>query len=259
MTEASLGPTARTVVITGAGSGIGAAAARQFARTGAHVLLGDINVQRLEKVQRELVDEGFQATAATVDVRSRSSVDSFVARGVAVFERKFDVLCPNAGIVFPEAPLEDMTDEQFDALIDVNLRGVFFVLRAALPHLEDGGSIILTSSISGLMAHPGDAVYAATKIAVIGLGRSLALEVNQRRIRVNMICPGGVETPLTLGAYGDQAASVIEGYALANPLGRIAQPEDIAEAMVFLASGAARHINGVALRVDGGDCLVGAL
>ena len=102
-------------------------------------------------------------------------------------------------------------------------------------------------------------MYAATKMAVIGLGRSLAAELAPRRIRVNMVCPGGVDTALTRGAYGEDAERVIAEYAAANPLGRIAQPEDIARAMVFLASDAARHINGVALRVDGGDCLLGAV
>ena len=109
------------------------------------------------------------------------------------------------------------------------------------------------------MSHPGGAVYSATKIAMIGLGRCLGLELAPRRIRVNMVCPGGVDTPLTRMAYPDDADGVIAEAANMNPLGQFGEPGDIAEAFWFLASERARHISGVSLRVDGGDCLAGAL
>jgi NAD(P)-dependent dehydrogenase (short-subunit alcohol dehydrogenase family) len=245
-------------LITGAGSGIGAAAARLFVEAGAAVVLADLSEERLRSVELNLGAAADTVLAVATDVRDDRSVRALVQAGVERFGG-FDTVCPNAGVTFPEKPFEQFEDAEVEQLLAVNLMGVILTLRAAVPHLRDGGSAVLTSSISGLQAHAGAAVYAATKMAVIGLGRSLAAELAPRRIRVNMVCPGGVDTALTRGAYGEDAERVIAEYAAANPLGRIAQPEDIARAMVFLASDAARHINGVALRVDGGDCLLGAV
>jgi NAD(P)-dependent dehydrogenase (short-subunit alcohol dehydrogenase family) len=246
-------------LITGAGSGIGAATARLFASRGTRLALGDIAADRVAAVADEIRASGGDALDGVVDVRDDAAVRAFVAAAVGRFG-ELDAVLPIAGVfVPPEAPLTEITDAALGTLLDVNVRGVVHVLRAALPHVRDGGAIVLTSSISGLQSHPGAAVYAASKIAIIGLGRSLALELNARRIRVNMVCPGGVDTPLTRGAYPDNADEIVAEYAGLNPLGRIAQPEDIAEAKWFLASAAARHVNGVALRVDGGDCLNGAV
>ena len=120
---------------------------------------------------------------------------------------------------------------------------------------------MITSSTSGLLAHDGGAIYAATKIALIGLGRSLALELAGRSIRVNMVCPGAVNTTMIRGIWGGEAEAeaALQDYASKNPLRRFAEPEDIAHAIMFLASSEARHITGVSLRVDGGDGLGGAL
>jgi NAD(P)-dependent dehydrogenase (short-subunit alcohol dehydrogenase family) len=249
----------QVALITGAGSGIGAATARLFAGRGARVVLGDVAQERVEEVAASIRADGGDASAYAVDVRDDPSVRSFVAAAV---ERHggIDVVLPIAGVfVPPEAPLVEISDETIDALLDVNIRGVVYVLRAAIPHVRERGSVILTSSISGLMSHPGGAVYSATKIAMIGLGRCLGLELAPRRIRVNMVCPGGVDTPLTRRAYPDNADEVIAEAATMNPLGQFGDPDDVAEAFWFLASRQARHVNGVSLRVDGGDCLAGAL
>ena len=211
----------------------------------------------MREVARSIVEEGGTALAAVADVTDDASIRAAVAAGIERFG-DFRTVCANAGITFPEVPLTETTDDVADRLLAVNLKGVFLTLRAAVPHVRDGGAIVITSSLSGLAAHPGAALYAGTKLALIGLGRSLAAELAPR-VRVNMICPGGVDTPLTRGAYGDDAEQVIKGYAEANPLGRIAEPDDIARAIAFLASDEARHVNGVALRVDGGDGLMGAL
>jgi meso-butanediol dehydrogenase/(S,S)-butanediol dehydrogenase/diacetyl reductase len=244
-------------LITGAGSGIGAAAARLFRESGSAVVLADLSEERLRSVEAELGNDD-AVLAIPTDVRDDGAVRALVAAGVERFGG-FDTVLPNAGVAFGEKPLEEFTDAEVDQLLAVNLKGVIHTLRATIPHLRDGGSVVLTSSISGLQAHAGAAIYAATKIAIIGLGRSLAAELAPRHIRVNMVCPGGVDTGLTRGVYGDQIDEVIADYAKANPLGRIAQPEDIAQAMVFLASAGADHITGVSLRVDGGDCLLGAV
>lgn len=240
------------VLITGAGGGIGAAAARAFAADGHSVAAADINGARLEALAGQIPAEQLLTVAA--DVRDRSSVEAMVARTVERFGA-IDVLCPNAGVfVGPDRPIEETPDDAIDLLIDVNIRGVVNVLRAGLPHVRPGGAVILTSSISGLQAHPGGAVYAATKTAQIGLARSLAAELGPRRIRVNVISPGTIETAMATEAHTPEQ---LAEFAEANPLGRLGQPADVAEAFVFLAR--ASYVNGVVLRVDGGDCLMGAL
>ncbi|MGH3138651.1 MAG: SDR family NAD(P)-dependent oxidoreductase [Gaiellales bacterium] len=240
------------VLITGAGGGIGAQAARAFAADGHLVAAADINAGRLEALAGQIPAEQLLTVAA--DVRDRSSVDAMVARTVERFGA-IDVLCPNAGVfVGPDRPIEETPADAIDLLIDVNIRGVVNVLQAGLPHVRPGGAVILTSSISGLQAHPGGAVYAATKTAQIGLARSLAAELGPRQIRVNVISPGTIETAMATDAHTPEQ---LAEFAAANPLGRLGQPADVAEAFVFLAR--ASYVNGVVLRVDGGDCLMGAL
>ena len=250
--------TSQVTVVTGAASGIGAAAARAFASAGHHLVLGDVAERALNAIADELSESGSNVAAVPLDVRDGNSVRAFIATGVERFG-DFSCVFANAGVSFPEAPLVTTTDEVVDTLIEVNLRGAMLVVRDAIPHLRTRGCVILTSSTSGLQSHPGAAVYSATKFALIGFGRSLALELAPQRIRVNMVCPGGVDTPLTHGVYGDDTSRVLAEYAQENPLGRFAVASDVADAVVFLASAKAQHINGVALRVDGGDCLLGAL
>jgi meso-butanediol dehydrogenase/(S,S)-butanediol dehydrogenase/diacetyl reductase len=240
------------VLITGAGGGIGAAAARAFAADGHAVAAADINGERLAALAGQI--PGDRLLKVVADVRDRASVEAMVAKTVERFGA-IDVLCPNAGVfVGPDGPLEETPDDAIDLLIDVNIRGVVNVLRAGLPHVRPGGAVILTSSISGLQAHPGGAVYAATKTAQLGLARSLAAELGERRIRVNVISPGTIETAMATDAHTPEQ---LAEFAEANPLGRLGQPADVAEAFVFLARAA--YVNGVVLRVDGGDCLMGAL
>ena len=240
------------VLITGAGGGIGAAAARAFAADGQAVAAADIDGERLKALEAQIPADQLLTVAA--DVRDRASVEAMVSKTVDRFGA-IDVLCPNAGVfVGPDRPLEETPDDAIDLLIDVNIRGVVNVLRAGLPHVRSGGAVILTSSISGLQAHPGGAVYAATKTAQLGLAGSLAAELGARRIRVNVITPGTIETTMATDAHTPEQ---LAEFAEANPLGRLGQPADVAEAFVFLAR--ASYVNGVILRVDGGDCLMGAL
>jgi len=248
---------ARVVLITGAASGIGAATASRFAENGDRLVVVDIAHEPLAAIASDLA-ESHQADAVPIvaDVTDVSSVETMIADAV---ERVggFDVVHANVGICPPERPLIDTDPATVDRILDVNVRGTINTLRAAIPHIRNGGAIVITASDSGLMAHPGAAVYAASKIALIGLGRCLAAELGPRRIRVNMVCPGGVDTPLTRGVYGDESDAVIAEYAASLPLGRISMPQDVAEVVFFLAG--ADQVTGVSLRVDGGDSLMGAL
>jgi NAD(P)-dependent dehydrogenase (short-subunit alcohol dehydrogenase family) len=240
------------ILITGAGGGIGGEAARAFAADGHAIVAADLDAGRLEALAGQIPADRLLTVVA--DVRDRASVEAMMAAATERFGA-LDVLCPNAGVfVGPDRAIEDTPDEAIDLLIDVNIRGVVNVLRAGLPHVRDGGAVILTSSISGMQAHPGGAVYAATKTAQIGLARSLAAELAPRRIRVNVISPGTIETAMATEAHTPEQ---LAEFAAANPLGRLGGPADVAEAFVFLAKAA--YVNGVVLRVDGGDCLMGAL
>jgi NAD(P)-dependent dehydrogenase (short-subunit alcohol dehydrogenase family) len=242
------------ILVTGAASGIGAATARAFAAAGDAVVLGDRNDEGLRAVAAGLRAGGADVVAQRCDVRDEGEADALVRTAVDR-HGEIDVICTIAGLfVGPERPLEETDDDVLDELFDVNVKGVVHILRSALPHVRHGGSLILTSSISGLVAHPGGAVYAASKTAQIGLARSLAAELAPRRIRVNIICPGTIDTPM---AHAAHTPKQLEGFAAANPMGRLGRPEDVADAFVFLAR--AEYVNGMALRVDGGDCLLGAL
>jgi NAD(P)-dependent dehydrogenase (short-subunit alcohol dehydrogenase family) len=239
------------VLITGAASGIGEATARAFAAQGDALVLGDADELNLRRVAESIAGE---VLAVPADVRDEDATRALIQAAV---ERHgaLDVVCTIAGVfVGPERPLEDTDDDVVDRLLDVNVKGVIRVLRAALPHVNDGGAIVLTSSISGLVAHPGGAAYAASKTAQLGLARSLAAELSPRRIRVNVICPGTIDTPMAHTAHTPEQ---LDGFATDNPLGRLGQPEDVAGAFLFLAR--AGYVNGMALRVDGGDTLLGAL
>jgi NAD(P)-dependent dehydrogenase (short-subunit alcohol dehydrogenase family) len=250
MTDAPL------ILITGAASGIGAATARCFARAGWRLVLADIDTRGLAAVGADLLPLGAAHVVTTqADVTSVDSVNALA--GAARSAGPLDAVHANVGICPPERPLVDTDPGTVDRILDVNVKGTINTLRVTVPLVRDGGAIIITASDSGLLAHPGAAVYAASKIALIGLGRALAAELAPRRVRVNMVCPGGVDTPLTRGVYGDTIDAELASYAATNPLGGIAQPEWIADAVFFLAS--ARHVTGVSLRVDGGDGLMGAV
>ncbi|HEY7013133.1 MAG TPA: SDR family oxidoreductase [Streptosporangiaceae bacterium] len=247
---------APVILITGAASGIGAATARCFARGGWRLVLADLDASGLGAVGAELPGLGAAGVLSVpTDVTSVDSVTALV--GAAAQAGPLDAVHANVGICPPERPLVDTDPATVDRVLDVNIKGTVNTLRASVPRVRDGGAIVITASDSGLLAHPGAAVYAASKIALIGLGRALAAELAPRRVRVNMVCPGGVDTPLTRGVYGDTIEAELASYAVTNPLGGIAQPEWIADAVFFLAS--ATHVTGVSLRVDGGDGLMGAV
>jgi NAD(P)-dependent dehydrogenase (short-subunit alcohol dehydrogenase family) len=242
-----------TVLVTGAGGGIGRAAALLFAQQGAAVVCGDIDLAQASETARRIADAGGRALAVAVDVASEASNAALVARAEAEFGA-LHVAFLNAGIL-RRGTVMDTPPEVFDEVMAVNLRGVFLGLRAVLPAIRraGGGAIVVTASSVALRTDPELACYSASKHALIGLVQAAAAEAAPWGIRVNAICPGAVATPMTA------AADTGPGSALAqlHPIGRVGTAEDIAELVVFLASARAGFITGAAYPVDGGLTSVG--
>jgi len=236
----------KTVVVLGGNSGIGLAAARAFQAEGARVAITGRNKQTLAQVA---------AASAMLAVRSdiSSVADTRAAMGrIAEQLGGIDVLFVNAG-VGGFATVPEVTEEFWDNVHGVNLRGAFFAVQAALPHLRDGGSIVITGSIGALLALPGNAVYAAAKAGLRAVARILAAELLPRRIRVNVVSPGPTETEIfKRGASPAQIEAVRSSLGGAVPMKRMGEPEEVARAVLFLASSEASFINGVDLNVDGG-------
>jgi len=234
------------VLITGAGHGIGAATASRFGAEGGFVLAADIDLPAAEGVAAAIREAGGEAESRELDQANERSVRALLS---GHRESGLDVVCVNAGaVLLPLRPIEATDPLDWDRLHAVNLRGAYLVARATVPllRIRGGGSIIFTASISGLRSHPGSAAYASSKAGLLGLSRSLAAEVGHDRIRVNCVCPGAVRT--RMGGTDEELAAV----ARINPLERVAEPQDVAAAICFLASDDARHITAAELIVDGG-------
>ena len=238
----------KVAIVTGAGSGIGEATAVKFAREGARVAVCDINVAACEKVVRSIADAGGSAMAVHLDVTDKASVAAMVASVMQAWGR-VDTLVNNAGIV-QDAQLKKMTDEQFDRVIDVNLKGVYHCTKAVVDiMLEQGtGCILNASSIVGLYGNFGQTNYAATKFGVIGMVKTWARELGRKGVRANAVCPGFIETPI-LKSMPEKVIRMMEDKV---PLGRLGKPEDIANTYAWLASDEASYINGAVIEVSGG-------
>ncbi|MGH7265066.1 MAG: 3-oxoacyl-ACP reductase FabG [Candidatus Rokuibacteriota bacterium] len=237
----------RVAMITGAGSGIGEATARRFAADGATVVVNDVDAERARAVADDLQKSGAAALAIGADVTRREDVDRMVGRAVERYGR-LDVLVNNAGIN-RDAMSHKMTEEQWDQVLTVNLKGTFLCAQAALARMRERGwgRVINTSSI-GSLGNIGQANYAASKAGVIGLTRTLALEYARYGVTVNCVAPGAVLTPMLAGVP-DAVREKITGRI---PLGRIADPSEVAAVHAFLASEEAGYITGQVIFVDGG-------
>ncbi|MDW9629140.1 glucose 1-dehydrogenase [Sinorhizobium meliloti] len=242
----------KVAIITGAGSGIAAAAARLFHKEGARIALADVSGK-----EGDLAAElGERAVACRADVSKSDDVKAMIGRTIAEFGQ-VDILCNVAGITGPPGSLEDAREEDFDAVIAVNIRGLLLSMKYALPHLVEGngGVIVNISSATALVGMPGLAVYSATKGAIIATTRVIAAEYASKGVRANVICPGGIETPIYLEHLARDPESVDKTVSLI-PAGRVGKPEEIAQAMLFLASEASSYMTGAVVPVDGGQTAV---
>ena len=244
----------KIAVITGGASGIGLASAKRFAAEGARVF---ITGRRQAKLDEALVEIGGNATAIQADSSNLSDLNHLYAQ-VKAEAGRIDILVANAG-GGSHLPLGSITEEQYEDTFGRNVKGVLFTVQKALPLLVDGASVILTGSTASIVGTPAFSVYGASKAAVRSFARHWALDLKGRRIRVNVLSPGPTKTPGLLGLAGeDQAAQqrMLDQMASDLPIGRVADPDEIARAALFLASEDASFVTGAELFADGGEAQV---
>ena len=246
----------RVALVTGAARGIGRATAAQFAQHGGRAALLDRHGAEVEAAADAIRQAGGDAFAVSADVSDPDAMSRAMAACIDKWG-SLDVLVNNAGIHFARA-VDEYSDEEIEQILSVNLKGALYAIRAALPALRKArGSIVSVSSMTGLVGQARGAVYVATKGALISLTKALALELAPDGIRVNCVCPAGVDTPLMRdwAATLPDPAAVLRGQAAMHLTNRLASPEEIAAAILFLASPDASFITGVALPVEGGATL----
>ncbi len=244
----------KVALVTGAGSGIGRMTAERFAREGATVMAADIDEASADETARLISSHGGRADALRMDVTDAREVEAGVRRTLDRLGG-LDCVINNAGITIVGAA-HDLSEDDWDRELTINLKSVYLVSRAVWPHLKagGGGSIASTASICGLWALPADAAYCASKAGVIMLTKCMALDGAQDGIRVNCVCPGFIQTPMIDGYFADQDDPDAARRAAVglHPLGRLGAPRDIADGFVYLSSDESAWVTGTALVVDGG-------
>jgi NAD(P)-dependent dehydrogenase (short-subunit alcohol dehydrogenase family) len=243
----------KVALVTGAGGGIGLAAATAFAEAGASVVLADRDEQLISKSTERIRLAGHNATGVTCDVTDKAQVTRMIEQAVIIYGR-LDAAFNNAGINSDGAPLLDTSDDEFDRILNVNLRGVWYCMKAELRHMiaQGSGAIVNCSSIGGMVGSKGRSAYSASKHGVIGLTRSAALEYAAEGIRINAVCPGMVNTPMAVAVTKNYDPDIVKAMVARAPIGRFGEAEEIAAAVVWLCTPAASFMIGHAMAVDGG-------
>lgn len=240
----------KVVIITGGAFGIGRATAISFAQRGAKVVLADYLQD--DTTLNTILENGGDAIFIPCEVSNETDVRNLVNKTIAHYGR-LDYAFNNAGIEGTPAPLTDCTHDNWDKTININLKGVWYCMKYQIPEMlkVGGGVIVNNASIAGLVGFGGTPAYVVSKHGVVGLTKNAALDYAKQNIRVNAVCPGVIHTPM-IDRYSGGDPKVLEQFAAAEPIGRLGQPEEIAETVVFLCSDAASFITGQAIAVDGG-------
>ena len=242
----------KVALVTGGGSGIGRASALAFAREGAKVVVADVQVIGGEETARMIKDTGREAIFVKADVSKASDVEKLISTAVRTYNR-LDCAHNNAGIEGVSASTTDCTEENWDRVIDINLKGVWLCMKYEIPQMlrQKGGAIVNTSSVAGFVGFRDMPAYCASKGGIIQLTRAAALEYAARGIRVNAVCPGVIRTPMVERVTGGKKELEAPFIGL-EPAGRMGTPEEVAEAVVWLCSDAASFVMGHPMVVDGG-------
>jgi NAD(P)-dependent dehydrogenase (short-subunit alcohol dehydrogenase family) len=241
-------------LVTGAASGLGLATAKAFAEAGAAVVLADWNEKEVQTAAKDLADQGHKALAIRCDVSDDAQVEAMVKRTVATFGR-LDAAYNNAGVQNVLAETADSPRDEYDRGMAINLRGVWSCMKFELQQMREQGSgaIVNCSSLGGLIGGARRGIYHAAKHGVLGFTKSAALEYAARGIRINAVCPGMIQTPMSdqmiAEGQGDELNAMLKTYV---PMGRMGRPEEIADAVLWLCSSAASYVTGQSISVDGG-------
>ncbi|MDJ0594687.1 MAG: SDR family oxidoreductase [Pleurocapsa sp. MO_226.B13] len=242
----------KVALVTGGGSGIGRATALKFAAEGASVVIGNRNEEAGQKTVESIEQAGGKASFYQTDVSKLENVRDLVKHAVDTYGG-LNMAFNNAGAEDPQAMTPDQTEDTFDLLMNVNVKGVWYSMKCEIEHMLEngGGTIVNTSSIAGLIGFPGHGPYVASKHAVMGLTKTAALEYAKQGIRINAVCPGAIQTPM-LEEFTGGDSSTIEYMKSLHPIGRLGKPDEIANTVVWLCSDEASFVLGQGITVDGG-------
>ena len=246
----------KTALVTGAAAGMGFAAAKAFAEAGAAVALADVDAAAVERAAAELTAQGHRALAIVCDTSDEAQVKAMVERAVEAFG-SLDAAYNNAGVNSPMTDTADLAPEEYDRILDIDLRGVWLCMKYELMQMrkQGSGAIVNCSSLGGLVGNPGRAAYHAAKHGVLGLTKSAAIEYAPRGVRINAVCPGTIETPMVkhMVETGDLSR---EAVAKLTPIGRLGRAEEVADVVLWLCSPMSSYVIGQSIAVDGGYTII---